>query len=231
MSVLKISHLHKKFKKNDFFSLEDINLEINNGDIVGLVGRNGAGKSTLLKMLAKSYIPTSGSIEYNGKNIFENDCILNDVGIMIQPVFYSYMTVEENLNFYLDIHQKKEYKKNIDPILQLVDLKEKKHEKPENFSFGMKQRLSLAIVLIDEPSFLILDEPFVGLDPYGIKEFIHILKQWVSQKNISMIISSHQLSELESICNRYVAIDHGKLKEINLEENSLDDLFQEKEVR
>lgn len=182
-------------------------------------------------MLAKSYIPTSGSIEYNGKNIFANDYILNDVGIMIQPVFYSYMTVEENLNFYLDIHQKKEYKKNIDIILQLVDLKEKKHEKPENFSFGMKQRLSLAIVLIDEPSFLILDEPFVGLDPYGIKEFIHILKQWVCQKNISMIISSHQLSELESICNRYVAIDHGKLKEINLKENSLDDLFQEKEVR
>lgn len=227
MSILKIDNLCKKFKKNDFYSLENINLQINDGDIVGLVGRNGAGKSTLLKLIAKSYIPTSGTIQYNGKNIFENDYVLNDVGIMIEPSFYSYMTVEENLNFYLDVHQKQEYKKNIDNILKLVDLEHKKYEKPEKFSFGMKQRLSLAIVLIDEPSFLILDEPFVGLDPYGIKEFIKILKKWVEKKNISMIISSHQLSELESICNRYIMIENGQLKKINIGVDSLDKLFQE----
>lgn len=226
MSTLKITNLSKKFHSNNFYSLENANLEINDGDIVGLIGRNGAGKSTLLKLIAKSYIPTSGTIEYNGKNIYQNDYVLRDAGIMIEPVFYPYMTVEENLNFYLDIHGKKEFKKNIDSILELVDLAGKKNIKPDNFSFGMKQRLSLAIVLVDEPGFLILDEPFVGLDPYGVQELLGILKGWAQQRNISMIISSHQLSELESICNRFMMIANGKLQDIQIEaENGLGQYF------
>ena len=218
MSRLKINNVSKKFKINNFYSLENINLEINDGDIVGLIGRNGAGKSTLLKLIAKSYIPTSGTIEYNGKNILKNYYILRNMGIMIEPVFYPYMTVEENLNFYLEVHGKQEFKKNIDSILELVDLAEKRYCRPETFSFGMKQRLSLAIVLADEPEFLILDEPFVGLDPYGVQELIEILRDWVRKRNISMIISSHQLSELESICNRFVMIEDGKMRNIQMEE-------------
>ena len=226
MSTLKINNLSKKFQTNDFYSLENVNLEINAGDIVGLVGKNGAGKSTLLKLIAKSYIPTSGTIEYNGNNIFNNDYILKDVGIMIEPVFYSYMTVKENLEFYLEVHGKQEFKKNIDDILELVDLSKKKNNKPENFSFGMKQRLSLAIVLVDEPDFLILDEPFVGLDPYGVQELLEILQSWVQERSISMIISSHQLSELESICNRFVMLEDGKMKDIQIEgERSLGQYF------
>lgn len=218
MSTLKINNLSKKFRINDFYSLENVNLEINDGDIMGLVGRNGAGKSTLLKLIAKSYIPTSGTIEYNGNDIFKNDYILKDVGIMIEPVFYPYMTVKENLNFYLEVHGKQKFKKNIDNILELVDLSGKKNSKPETFSFGMKQRLSLAIVLVDEPSFLILDEPFVGLDPYGVQELLEILEGWAQKRNISMIISSHQLNELESICNRFVMLEDGKMKNIQIEE-------------
>jgi len=231
MSTLKIKNLSKKFKSNDFYSLKDANLEINDGDILGLIGRNGAGKSTLLKMIAKSYIPTSGVIEYDGKNIFEEDNVLKNVGIMIQPTFFSYMTVEENLKFYLKIHGKQEYERNIDYILELVDLADKKTSKPENFSFGMKQRLSLAIVLVDEPDFLILDEPFVGLDPYGVQELLRILKIWVQEKNISMIISSHQLSELESICNRYIMIEAGTVKNIPVgEEHNLNQYFAERKA-
>lgn len=218
MSTLKINNLSKKFRINDFYSLENVNLEINDGDIMGLVGRNGAGKSTLLKLIAKSYIPTSGTIEYNGNDIFKNDYILKDVGIMIEPVFYPYMTVKENLNFYLEVHGKQKFKKNIDNILELVDLSGKENSKPETFSFGMKQRLSLAIVLVDEPSFLILDEPFVGLDPYGVQELLEILEGWAQKRNISMIISSHQLNELESICNRFVMLEDGKMKNIQIEE-------------
>lgn len=232
MSILKIQNLSKKFPKNDFYSLENVNLEINAGDIVGLVGRNGAGKSTLLKLIAKSYIPTSGIIEYNGNNIFNNDYILKDVGIMIEPIFYPYMTVEENLKFYLAVHGKREFEKNIDNILELVDLAGKKKNKPETFSFGMKQRLSLAIVLVDEPKFLILDEPFVGLDPYGIKELLKILQSWVQKRRISMIISSHQLSELESICNRFVMLEDGKIKNIQIEDEcSLDQYFERKKSK
>lgn len=220
MSILKIKDLSKKFQKNDFYSLQNINLEINGGDIVGLLGRNGAGKSTLLKLIAKSYTPTSGMIEYNGKNIFENDYILKNIGVMIEPTFYPYMTVKENLNFYLEIHEKQEYKKNINSILELVDLSGKEKSKPETFSFGMKQRLSLAIVLVDEPDFLILDEPFVGLDPYGVQDLLEILRGWVQKKNISMIISSHQLNELESICNRFVMLENGKMKNLQIEDRN-----------
>lgn len=231
MSTLKINNLSKKFRINDFYSLENVNLEINAGDIVGLVGRNGAGKSTLLKLLAKSYIPTSGTVEYNGSNIFDNDYILKDVGVMIEPVFYPYMTVKENLDFYLEVHGKHEFKKNIDNILELVDLTGKKNSKPDTFSYGMKQRLSLAIVLVDEPNFLILDEPFVGLDPYGIQELLEILQGWAQERNISMIISSHQLSELESICNRFVMLENGKMKDITVEdERSLGQYFQKGKV-
>ena len=220
MSILKVKNLSKKFKKNDFYSLENVNLEVNAGDIVGLIGRNGAGKSTLLKLIAKSYIPTTGTIELNGCDIFLQDNILRNVGIMIEPTFYPYMSVRENLEFYLELHGKKEYKKNIDAILNLVDLIGKEKSKPETFSFGMKQRLSLGIVLVDEPEFLILDEPFVGLDPYGVQELIGILKEWVDRKNISMIISSHQLGELESICNRFVMLENGKMINIKKEETS-----------
>ena len=228
MSTLRISDLSKKFRMNDFYSLDSVNLEVNAGDIVGLVGRNGAGKSTLLKLIAKSYIPTSGSIEYNENNIFENDYILKDVGVMIEPVFYPYMTVKENLDFYLELHGKPQFKKNIDSVLELVDLAGKKNKKPETFSFGMKQRLSLAIVLVDEPDFLILDEPFVGLDPNGVQELLEILKRWVQKRNIAMIISSHQLSELESICNRFVMLENGKMEHIRLEdERSLSHYFAE----
>lgn len=219
MSTLKINNLSKKFKINDFYSLENVNLEVNDGDIVGLIGRNGAGKSTLLKLIAKSYIPTSGIIEYNGNNIFQHDYVLKDVGIMIEPVFYPYMTVKDNLDFYLEVHGKQKFKNNIDSILELVDLAGKRNNKPETFSFGMKQRLSLAIVLVDEPDFLILDEPFVGLDPYGIQELLEILKSWAHQRNISMIISSHQLSELESLCNRFVLLEDGKMSDVRIQDN------------
>lgn len=229
MSTLKISNLSKKFKVNNFYSLENANLEIMDSDIVGLIGKNGAGKSTLLKLIAKSYLPTSGTIEYNGDNIFKNDYVLRDVGIMIEPVFYPYLTVEENLNFYLAIHGKRQSKKKMDSILELVDLAGKKNDKPETFSFGMKQRLSLAIVLVDEPSFLILDEPFVGLDPYGVSELLAILKDWAQKRNISMIISSHQLGELESICNRFVMMEDGKIRNIEIQEDhSLGQYFTER---
>jgi ABC-2 type transport system ATP-binding protein len=131
---------------------------------------------------------------------------------MIEPVFYPEMTVMDNLKFYLDIHGKKEQYSNIEKTLRLVDLWEARNRKPKGFSFGMKQRTALAIALVSEPEFLLLDEPFVGLDPLGVNQLISILKQWSQERNISMIISSHQLGELEALCNRYVYIEGGRLE-------------------
>ena len=211
--MLKIENLSKKFPGNDFYSLSDVSLEIEKGEIVGLIGKNGAGKSTLMKMMAKSQKPTSGKISYNGTDINSNDNVLEEFGIMIEPVFYPEMSVIDNLKFYLKLHGKKELYPNIERTLKLVELWESRNRKPKGFSFGMKQRTALAIALVAEPDFLILDEPFVGLDPVGVQKLIDILKKWSSERQISMLISSHQLGELEALCNRYIYIEGGKLAE------------------
>lgn len=211
--MLKIENLSKKFPGNDFYSLSDVSLEIEKGEIVGLIGKNGAGKSTLMKMMAKSQKPTSGKISYNGTDINSNDNVLEDFGVMIEPVFYPEMSVIDNLKFYLKLHGKKELYPNIERTLKLVELWESRNRKPKGFSFGMKQRTALAIALVAEPDFLILDEPFVGLDPVGVQKLIDILKKWSSERQISMLISSHQLGELEALCNRYIYIEGGKLAE------------------
>ncbi len=209
--MLKIEHLSKKFAGNDFYSLSDVSMEIEKGEIVGLIGKNGAGKSTLMKMIAKSQKPTSGTITYNGVDINSRDNVLDDFGIMIDPVFYPEMSVVDNLKFYLKLHGKEELYSNIESTLKLVELWDARNRKPKGFSFGMKQRTALAIALVAEPDFLILDEPFVGLDPIGVQKLITILKTWSSERQISMLISSHQLGELEALCNRYVYIEAGKL--------------------
>lgn len=209
--MLKIEHLSKKFVGNDFYSLSDVSMEIEKGEIVGLIGKNGAGKSTLMKMIAKSQKPTSGTIIYNGTDINSRDNVLDDFGIMIDPVFYPEMSVIDNLKFYLKLHGKEELYSNIESTLKLVELWDARNRKPKGFSFGMKQRTALAIALVAEPDFLILDEPFVGLDPIGVQKLITILKTWSSERQISMLISSHQLGELEALCSRYVYIEAGKL--------------------
>ena len=209
--MLKIENLSKQFKGNNFYSLSDVSLEIGKGEIVGLIGKNGAGKSTLMKMMAKSQRPTSGTITYRDIDINSKDNVLEDFGIMIDPVFYPEMSVMDNLKFYLKLHGKQELYPNIEKTLRLVELWEARNRKPKGFSFGMKQRTALAIALVAEPDFLILDEPFVGLDPIGVQKLIGILKQWSSERQISMLISSHQLGELEALCNRYVYIEGGKL--------------------
>ncbi|MBJ8326461.1 ABC transporter ATP-binding protein [Streptococcus pacificus] len=211
--MLKIENLSKKFAGNDFYSLSDVSLEIGKGEIVGLIGKNGAGKSTLMKMMAKSQKPTSGTITYKGIDINSQDNVLEDFGIMIDTVFYPEMSVIDNLKFYLKLHGKKDLYSNIEKTLKLVELWEARNRKPKGFSFGMKQRTALAIALVAEPDFLILDEPFVGLDPIGVQKLIDILKQWSSERQISMLISSHQLGELEALCNRYVYIERGELAE------------------
>lgn len=209
--MLKIRGLSKQFTGNTFYSLKNVSLDINKGEIVGLIGKNGAGKSTLMKLIAKSLKPSAGVITYNGVDINSRDNVLSDFGIMIDPVFYPEMSVLDNLKFYLKLHGKQELFPNIETTLKLVELWNARHRKPKGFSFGMKQRTALAIALVAEPDFLILDEPFVGLDPIGVQKLIGILKQWSSERQISMLISSHQLGELEALCDRYVYIEAGQL--------------------
>ncbi|MFZ2675371.1 ABC transporter ATP-binding protein, partial [Streptococcus alactolyticus] len=207
---------------NDFYSLKNANFTIEEGDIVGLVGKNGSEKSTLLKLLAKSQNPTEGTVFFNGKDIFKEDNILRDFGIMIEPVFFPQISVEENVKLYLKIHKKEQYQDNIEKTLKLVGLWEAKNRKPVDFSFGMKQRTALALALVTEPRFVLLDEPFVGLDPIGVRNLLDILKQWSKVNKTSMIIFSHQLAELEELCTRYLFIESGTIDDkISAEHNSI----------
>ena len=222
MAIIEVKGLGKKYKGNAFYSLENATFTIEEGDIMGLVGKNGSGKSTLLKILAKSQNPTEGNVFFNGRDIFKEDNILKDFGIMIEPVFFPQISVEENLKLYLKIHKKEQYQDNIEKILKLVGLWEAKDRKPIDFSFGMKQRTALALALVTEPQFVLLDEPFVGLDPIGVKNLLEILKQWSKVNKTSMIISSHQLAELEDLCTRYLFIESGIIDDkISTEQNSI----------
>ena len=222
MAIIEVKGLGKKYKGNAFYSLENATFTIEEGDIIGLVGKNGSGKSTLLKILAKSQNPTEGNVFFNGRDIFKEDNILKDFGIMIEPVFFPQISVEENLKLYLKIHKKEQYQDNIEKILKLVGLLEAKDRKPIDFSFGMKQRTALALALVTEPQFVLLDEPFVGLDPIGVKNLLEILKQWSKVNKTSMIISSHQLAELEDLCTRYLFIESGIIDDkISTEQNSI----------
>ncbi len=222
MAIIEVKGLGKRYKGNDFYSLKNANFTIEEGDIVGLVGKNGSEKSTLLKLLAKSQNPTEGTVFFNGKDIFKEDNILRDFGIMIEPVFFPQISVEENVKLYLKIHKKEQYQDNIEKTLKLVGLWEAKNRKPVDFSFGMKQRTALALALVTEPRFVLLDEPLVGLDPIGVRNLLDILKQWSKVNKTSMIIFSHQLAELEELCTRYLFIESGTIDDkICAEHNSI----------
>ena len=222
MAIIEVKGLGKRYKGNDFYSLKNANFTIEEGDIVGLVGKNGSGKSTLLKLLAKSQNPTEGTVFFNGKDIFKEDNILRDFGIMIEPVFFPQISVEENVKLYLKIHKKEQHQDNIEKTLKLVGLWEAKNRKPVDFSFGMKQRTALALALVTEPQFVLLDEPFVGLDSIGVRNLLDILKQWSKVNKTSMIIFSHQLAELEELCTRYLFIESGTIDDkISAEHNSI----------
>ena len=209
--MLTVKDLSKKYSNSDVYSLKNVSFDLGVGEIVGLIGKNGAGKTTLMKMLVKTLRPTTGTIMLNGINIYEKDNQLREVGILIEPAYYAQLTVLENLNFYLEVNQKTAYKQNIKKVLELVDLWGKRDRKPSSFSFGMKQRLSLAMCLVTEPKFAIMDEPFVGLDPIGVSSLIVALKTWAKEKNMTVLISSHQLAELEELCDRFLYIDQGTL--------------------
>lgn len=209
--MIQVKDLSMKYEKASKFSLSHVTFEIADGEMVGLIGKNGAGKSTLMKSICKFITPMEGEIVIDGKNIRNEDCCLEDVGILLEPVFFPHMSAYDNLAYYLNIHGKQSYLDEIDDTLDMVGLKKNRDQKPADFSFGMKQRLGLAQALIGRPKKLILDEPFVGLDPVGVKDLIDILQKQVQANRMQVIISSHQLYELSELCDRVLVLYNGEL--------------------
>lgn len=203
-------------------ALSDINFELRRGDIYGLVGKNGAGKTTLLRILTGQAFQTTGSVALFGESSKEGlSKGRKRIGAIIEdPGFYSYMSAKQNLEYYR-IQRGIPGKRCVQEVLEEVGLSDTGNKKFQNFSMGMKQRLGLALALMNKPEILLLDEPINGLDPFGIVEIRNLLLKLNKEKKITILISSHILSELTNLVTCYGFIDRGKLiKQLSEEELS-----------
>lgn len=215
--ILKTNNLSKKYK--NFTALDNVNITINKGDIYGIVGRNGAGKTTLMKIITTLAEKTSGSFELfreSDENLSESK---RRIGCLIEnPAFFNNLTAYQNLKYYAIQKGIIDYSK-IDKVLKSVDLEKARDKKFKNFSLGMKQRLGIAFAILDNPDFIILDEPINGLDPIGIREIRDTFKRLNEEENVTILISSHILSELYMTANHFCFIERGKIiKELSKEE-------------
>ena len=219
--ILKTQNLGKKYK--NFVALEDVNITIRKGDICGLIGRNGAGKTTLMKIITTLTRKSEGSFSLFGVSDDELQNAKRRIGSLIEnPAFFGNLTAYENLKYYAIQKGIVDFKQ-IFEALKLVDLDHVRSKKYKTFSLGMKQRLGIALAILDNPDFLILDEPINGLDPMGIKSLRETFKKLNEERNITFLISSHILSELYLLANRFCFIDQGRvIKEISKEELDLE---------
>lgn len=211
-NILGIKNVSKKIGKKQI--LKDITLEVKQGEVFGFVGPNGAGKTTLIKTMLGLYKQDSGSITINGFNIkTEFEKAMENIGAIIEnPEMYDYLSGKDNLKIYKMISNSSD--EALEEIIKTVKLENRINNKVKTYSLGMRQRLGLAQALISKPKLLILDEPTNGLDPIGIKELRDLLKKISKEKNISVFVSSHILSEIELMCDRIAIIDGGSLIEI-----------------
>lgn len=218
--VLETNNLTKKYK--DFIALDNASIIIRKGDIYGLIGRNGAGKTTLMKTITTLTNKTEGSFSLFGseEELTESK---RRIGCLIEsPAFFDNLTAYQNLKYYA-IQKGIVDEQQIDKVLKTVDLYKEKNKKFKKFSLGMKQRLGIAFAILDNPDFIILDEPINGLDPIGIKEIRDTLKRLNEEEKITILISSHILSELYLIANRFCFIDKGRIiKDVSKEELDLE---------
>lgn len=211
-NILKTYNLTKEFK--NFSAVKNLNMTINQGDIYGFLGENGAGKTTTIRMIMGLIKTTSGEIElFSEKASSKNRRLLQRIGSMIEyPGFYPNLTAKENL----EIHRRMmgiQGKDCIADSLKIVGIEDVKDKKVKEFSLGMKQRLGIARALLHHPEFLILDEPTNGLDPMGIKEIRELIIDLSHKQDITFLISSHILSEIQQMANKIGIIHKGELLE------------------
>jgi ABC-2 type transport system ATP-binding protein len=210
--VLQTNHLSKKYK--DDFVVDHVNMSIKKGEIYGFIGQNGAGKTTFIRMILGLTYPTKGNVE-----LFEqssNTDLIHShkrIGAIVEsPALFPNMTAYENV----EVHRLQKGvpgKECVHQVLAVVGLRNTNRKKVKDFSLGMKQRLGLAIALLGDPEFLILDEPTNGLDPVGIIEIRELLKHLNQEKGITILISSHLLGELHQLATYYGIIHNGRLLE------------------
>lgn len=208
-TIVSTHKLSKNF--NNICRVNEVNMTVYEGDIYGFLGPNGAGKSTTLKMLLGLTKPTKGDVIIFGKNFNKNrQSILNQTGSLIEsPSYYGHLTGLENMRVLQRIRNVSN--KNIQEALHIVRLENQQNKKVKHYSLGMKQRLGIAMALINFPKLLILDEPTNGLDPNGIREIRELIKSLPQRYGITVIISTHILSEIEQMATSVGIINDGNL--------------------
>lgn len=214
MEILKIKNLNKSFGKKKI--LKNVSFNVNEGDILGFIGPNGAGKTTTIKMILGLQSINSGTVTINGYDIKKNfEKAIEKVGTIVEnPDLYMYLSGYDNLKLISNLYKNVD-KKRIDEVIKIVKLETRINDKVSKYSLGMRQRLGIAQALLHKPNLLILDEPTNGLDPEGIKELRDIIKRLATKEKVGVVISSHNLSELESFCNKIVIIKNGEIVETN----------------
>jgi len=221
MRILECYNLKKSFGKKKV--IKDISFNVDEGDILGFIGPNGSGKTTTIKMILGMQSIDEGQVLIEGYDINKNFTkAISRVGAIVEnPDFYMYLSGRKNLELirrvYRDIP-----KSRIDEVCELVGLKARIDDKVGKYSLGMRQRLGIAQAILHHPRLLILDEPTNGLDPEGIKDLRDLLQKLVKTEKMSIMISSHNLAEIEAVCNRVCIIQSGVI----LEETSISKLKQ-----
>jgi len=207
--VLRTLELSKAYGKR--LAVDRLNLEVDRAELFGFLGPNGAGKTTTIRMALGLIAPTGGSVEILGREVRSHRSeVLPRVGALVEsPALYGYLSGRDNLRAVGDVLGGVP-KKRIDEVLEIVSLKGRERDRVRTYSMGMKQRLGLAIALLNDPELLILDEPANGLDPAGIVEMRDLLRE-LAAAGKTVFISSHVLSEVQQICTRVAIINHGRL--------------------
>lgn len=216
--ILQTNRLSKKIGSK--MLVTDVDIHIRKGEIYGLLGPNGAGKTTVMKMITNLWKPASGTIELFGERLTPKSYdVLKRMGSIIEfPVFYDHMTGRENLQLHCE-YMGYYNAGSVENAMQMLNLTDAADQPVRNYSLGMKERLGIARAVMCKPELLILDEPTNGLDPAGMKQIRDLLKMLSSEYGITIMISSHILSEVESIADTVGIIHHGRMmKEIRMQD-------------
>lgn len=210
--ILKCQDLHKKFGKKEI--LKGVSLELYQGDILGFIGPNGAGKTTTIKLILGLQSINSGTVSINGFDIEKQFTkAISKVGAIIEnPDLYMYLTGFQNLKLVANMYPEVD-RARIMEVVKLVRLDNRINDKVSKYSLGMRQRLGVAQAILHKPNLLILDEPTNGLDPEGIKELRDLLKDLAKKEHMAIFISSHNLAEIETLCNKVCIIQNGSVIE------------------
>jgi len=208
--VLRTIGLSKRFGKR--WAVKDLNLEIHRGDVFGFLGPNGAGKSTTIRMILTLLAPTAGSIELFGLDLHahRSQVLARVCGIVEKPDFYLYLSAYRNLEI-LGSMTRPVTKQEITEALESVGLASRARDRVKTYSHGMKQRLGIAQALLTKPDIIVLDEPTSGLDPQGMKEVRELVRRLSTEREMTIFLSSHLLSEVEVVTTRIGVINHGEL--------------------